>query len=581
MIANIRDALMAAAGDAGETARLQAWLIARGASEALAKLAAARSERLSIEKLTEDPYRLCRVPKWGFVHADRFAREGLGIATTDPRRIRGAVLHVLAELTVKEDGCHSWTRWDEVLEVARHLLDLEAATVEPALQELDAWREGERAAPAWIGRAEDMIGRFFRVEPVAQAVEQISGLTDEQRQAVLTAEAYHACAWAGYAGTGKTYTIKALATRARERKQRVVLCALAGKAARRLEEVTGFPAKTIHRTLGFDGNTFTVEMLEEDLVVVDEASMVDANLLSQVVRRLKPGARLVLVGDPNQLPSIGAGAVLRDLVRHRPCPVVELKTIHRQAGVVCTNALEVLQGRFPSETVSDGVSDWVVCDDLPADREDGGILLEAAIALYENWIRKDPEGVARGRYVLLAPMKGGPVGVEALNQVIRARVQGLGASGRPFTLEAAVALESRFSTRDRVLWIQNDYELDLMNGSTGTVQAVEERRKKTYVDVAWDDGRRIEVLAKDPRLQLAYALTIHKSQGSEYREVAVIVSRAHDIPMLDRSLLYTAVTRGKQRVTVLGDAATMARAARRKNAADRRTICGLRWGSAA
>lgn len=338
----------------------------------------------------------------------------------------------------------------------------------------------------------------------------------------------------GGPGTGKTTTLREVLAALGDRG--VGLCAPTGKAAKRLSEATGRPASTIHRLLGYTPDGFRHD--EHDpvgygVVIVDEASMIDVELFAALTAAIPPGGQLVLVGDANQLPSVGPGRVLADMVACGHVPVARLTTVHRSAAEswICQNAPRILAGTMIDCTPGEGFLRHDV-------GEPGHVPLKVCDIV-----------AAEGGQVL-APQRTGACGVEALNKALQTRMNPPD-PGKPEWLD--------FRDGDSVIHTQNNYQLGVFNGETGTIriQAVggEGVKAKTArrACVDFDDGRSIEY---DPlsvrQLQLAYALTIHKSQGSEWQTVIVVCHSTHTF-MLDRQLLYTAITRGKTRVVIVGN----------------------------
>lgn len=356
-------------------------------------------------------------------------------------------------------------------------------------------------------------------------------LDASQAEALELAAVEPICIVTGGPGTGKTTIIRALLDRIGGR---VVLCAPTGKAAKRMSEATGREAKTIHRALGFspvEGWYHNEDNpLEADVVVVDEASMVDTELFARLTDAIDPECtRLVLVGDANQLPSVGPGAILRDLVNGSPVPCARLTHVHRSQADswVCANAPKIITGK-PIATED--------CADFRfVEAESASDVPEACGKI-----------VAQHRATqVLVPQKTGKAGAEAINAALQRKFNPL--RGRKEWGKDPHLLR----TGDRVIHTKNDYELGVFNGEVGTV--VEVSDKVLSVDYA-DRALPVEYNRDAARsLRLAYALTIHKSQGSEWDWVCVVVHSTHTY-MLTRQLFYTAVTRAKSGVVIVGNA---------------------------
>lgn len=515
----------------------------------------------TVEKVRENPYRLAvEVKGVGFLTADRLAGN-LGIAPESPHRLRAGLLHVL--ITALDEG-HCFLPVRELLDRSQELLGVAGADLPSRLEELvlerAVVREGSPAGErAWlpevhadeVAAAERLLllsatppgGEAGSSLPPAGAASDEGGLslTPAQSGALELALSHRVSVITGGPGTGKTTIVRALIERVERGGQQARLCAPTGRAAKRLEEATGRSAKTIHRLLEFSPREDRFLRDEEkplrgDVLVVDEVSMVDLALFRSLLAAVRPGMRLVLVGDVDQLPSVGAGRVLHDVIHSTVVPVARLDVVFRQeeGGLIVRNAHGLLGGQSP-RGASDASGDFfIIARDEP----------EAALRTVVHLVtERIPArwGLRPGQDVqVLAPMRKGSCGSESLNQALR----------EVLNTQSEGAETLRPLPGDRVMQVRNDYDKDVFNGDAGWVVGRGEEGKG--LRVRFDDDRVVEYSADEQdQLQLAYAITIHKSQGSEYPAVVIPVLTQH-YRMLQRNLLYTAITRGKRLVILVG-----------------------------
>ena len=349
----------------------------------------------------------------------------------------------------------------------------------------------------------------------------------------------------GGPGVGKTTIIRALVeifqARTGVHKITVQLGAPTGRAAKRMAESTGAPAQTLHRLLKYNPQTNAFTYNEErplagDVFIFDEMSMVDIRLMADLVVALPRRATLILVGDTDQLPSVGPGNVLRDLIASQTIPTSQLTEIFRQdsSGLIVRNAHHVNAGE-PFETRAGASDFYFVAQDDPAKALD--LVLDFMVTRIPRHFHLEPLQDVQ----VLTPMRRNLLGAENLNAAIQKRLNGAG----PGVVRGGM----EFRAGDRVMQLRNNYDKDVYNGDVGFVQSVEPAERTLVVLF---DGRPVEYRAADlDELTLAYATTIHKSQGSEYPAVIVLLHRQHYM-MLQRNLLYTAITRGKKLVLVIG-----------------------------
>lgn len=378
----------------------------------------------------------------------------------------------------------------------------------------------------------------MNLDPTQQAA--IDHAVDGPRLAIIT----------GSAGTGKTTIIAQIAARV----SRPILCAFAGKAAARLREATGHPSSTIHRALGFDGEKFAVKSLRGRSVIVDEASMVSADIMAEIVRR--DPTRLILVGDAAQLPPVGHGQPFHDLIWMRPRLVYSLSICWRQSEAVYRAATSIRNGDKPACIEESASERWEMRATGSAEDTHAAVL---------DMVRAGEIDFDNGTDVVLCPRNGdgpdSPCTVRGLNAAIVAIVN-------PREDDEAVLMP-----RDRVINTKNTPDLDIWNGTTGTVHSIDRSGHVTIeLDTATSEGETMVRLTKKQAraLQLAYALSVHKSQGSQYRRVIFTALERDAFMLLSRSLLYTAVTRTQKECLIVGQLGAVNRAI--DNVQDKRTV---------
>jgi exodeoxyribonuclease V alpha subunit len=519
--------------------------------------------------LEHDPYVLVReISGFGFKRVDKIARK-LGTPKDLPSRIRAGLHYCVLEAL---DNGDCWVEYEDLLDRANTLLVMDTLdsreVIETHLEALIA--EGRLISHAFerlvvadpeIHRMEAELATILRAGAASSphSVADVDRLLDaeggelnaEQRQAVRNALTYSLSLMTGGAGSGKTYAVSTIASIAERLERKVVLAAPTGKAAKRLEEVVGIEASTIHRLLGFNGHTYARDALnpvEADILVIDEVSMVDVPLawrLFQAIDRSRTA--VVLVGDHNQLPPVGPGNLLRDLVRSAAIPTTILTRIIRQAGVLKENSTAILAGEVrPTSDVQVGARrPWYVIDKF-SDRED----VRRMLLLLLDEVLSNRLGYDLIRDVqVLTPTHKGPLGTVELNVALQQLLQ-----KRLYRLNVPPVDPNRrppLYAGDKVIQTKNDYELGVMNGAMGVVL---EARSDGSLSIDFD-GRPVEIDAGSDaigNIHLAYATSIHKVQGSEFPCAVVIAHKSHSF-MHHRNLLYTAVTRAKGSVIILGD----------------------------
>jgi exodeoxyribonuclease V alpha subunit len=522
----------------------------------------------AIATVRENPYRLARdIRGIGFKTADKIARE-LGIPADSPLRAAAGILHTLNELT---DEGHVYVPEAELLRAAEESLEIPTALLPDALAKLAA-DEAVVVEPLPTGRAVYLTGlhvsethlarrvadllRAPRTVPpidMTQAlpwVEEKTGLalTEEQRQAVRLAFQEKLLIITGGPGTGKTTILQAVIRILEAKKLRMHLASPTGRAAKRLAEVTGHEATTLHRLLewnpregGFKRNSRNP--LETDYVVVDEVSMIDVLLAHHLLQAIPLTATLLLVGDADQLPSVGPGTVLLDLLSVSVIPAIRLTTIFRQAAQsrIVSNAHRVNRGEFPDLSVGTAgqAQDFYF---LP--EEDPEKLQQLIVDLAQRRLPARYGLDPCADIQVLTPMHRGPIGAGQLNTALQA------ALNPPRNGEMDLLRGGRiFRIGDRVLQIRNNYDKGVYNGDLGRITAIDPTDQAVMVQV--DDREVSYDFSELDELTLAYAATVHKSQGSEYPAVLLPVHTTHYL-MLQRNLLYTAVTRAKRLLVLVG-----------------------------
>ena len=531
----------------------------------------------AIAQVRDNPYRLALdIHSIGFQTADAIAQR-LGISPDAVIRAQAGLRHVLQEAA--SDG-HCAVSQDELIEATATLLEIPAATIEHAigleLQKAHIIADTIAGKPCFfltpLYRAEVGVARHLRrllegplpwgrLDP-ATAVPRVEQqtqrtLSPSQRHAVATALATKVMVLTGGPGVGKTTIVTSILHALGSKHVRVVLCAPTGRAAKRLAEATGLEAKTIHRTLIFvpksgDFRHGPSYPLTADLVIVDEASMVDIVLMHQLLRAVPDHAGVLLVGDVDQLPSVGPGSVLADIIASGRVPTVILSDIFRQTvtSQIIVNAHRINQGKLPEqpeEIEEEAMRDfYVVPAETPEEIED--LLLQVVTEDIPQRFGFEP---LRDIQVLTL-MNRGSLGVRALNGKLQ---QALNADGTP----RVTRFGWTYAPGDRVMQTVNNYDKDVFNGDIGHVSRVD---PEDGVMILNFDGREVAYELGDlDEVALAYTVTVHKSQGSEYPAVVIPLAMQH-YPMLERNLLYTGVTRGKQLVVIIGQPKALAIAVR-------------------
>jgi len=558
------------------------FLQAHGVSTGLAVKIYKAYGDASISVVKNQPYRLARdVYGIGFLTADKIA-QAIGIAHNDPQRIAAGVEHVLN--TFGDDG-HVFAHRPELVRKAAEILKVEPDRVEWAIEQLATeeqlhledeavyLRPFYYAEVGVANRLRTMLNversrlAEFRDVDWGRAFAYLKRclpfpLTPRQQEAVRTALVHKVAILTGGPGTGKTMTVRAIIRLLKAKGKRFLLAAPTGRAAKRLSEATGAPARTLHRLLEFaphQGFKFLRDRdnpLDADMIIVDEASMIDLLLMNALLKALDVTSHLLLVGDVDQLPSVGAGNVLRDLIRSGVVPTVALDAIFRQArdSFIIVNAHRINRGEFP--LFSRSARDFFL---FPATDPD-----QAAQWVLELVTRRIPRKFGYDpmeEIQVLSPMYRGAAGVAMLNERLQQ------ALNPPHPNKPEVRLGSRvFRVGDRVMQIRNNYDKEVFNGDLGRVTRID--REDQVLAIRFDD-RLVEYdFSQLDEVVHAYAISVHKSQGAEYPAVVVPLLTQHYM-MLQRNLLYTAVTRARELVVLVGTKRAIAIAVRNDKVAAR------------
>jgi len=528
----------------------------------------------SIDKVRENPYRLAD-DIWGigFKTADGIAAK-MGYEKEDPRRCRSGILYTLGQLS---DEGHVYAGEEQLVKTAGQLLEAGETAIRDTLagmlqaEDLILDKDAIYLPPFYHAEC----GTSRRLRDLAESTGRSlfdglfdpSSLTAEtgieydevQLAAIRQAVTSKVMVLTGGPGTGKTTTTQGIIAALKKAGLRVLLAAPTGRAAKRMSEATGMEAKTIHRLLEYnpqDGYKRNDENpLEGDALIVDECSMIDIVLMNNLLKAVPVGMRLVFVGDIDQLPSVGAGNVLRDIIDSQRIPVVRLVRIFRQAqkSRIVMNAHTINQGRFPDTSNGRDTDFFFMREDDPERAA------ETIVRLVKERLprayRESPD-----RIQVLTPMQRGVVGAANLNLLLQ---QALNPSGPSLGRGGYT-----YRQGDRVMQLRNNYDKDVFNGDLGYIREVDTEDRMLTVDF---DGKKVEYdVTELDELTLAYATTIHKAQGSEYPIVVMPVLMTHFV-MLQRNLIYTGITRAKKICVLIGAMKALAYAVRNMSVLKRNT----------
>ena len=539
----------------------------------------------SIAVVQENPYRLAD-DIWGigFHTADTIAQK-LGFDRAKPVRLRSGLLYTINKLS--EEG-HCYATREMLLKTGTDLLDVEETLLSSVLDEMILAEDVKTEAIPESGEDAIYLPPFFfseigtarRLREIFSAPKKVSvkreGLENRirektgmvydetQKKAILTAVESKILILTGGPGTGKTSTTRGIITAFREAGARILLAAPTGRAAKRLSETTGMEAKTVHRLLevkppeGYQRNESNP--LEGDVLIVDECSMIDLLLMHNLLKAVPDTMTLILVGDVDQLPSVGAGNVLRDVIDSECFPVVRLTKIFRQAQAsrIITNAHRINRGQMPD------LSNGRESDFFFLEQENAEAAAQEIVDLVRTRLPSHYH-IPPSEIQVLSPMQRGVVGAANLNQIIQEAVNPGEMGFRRGGMQ--------FKVRDKVMQIRNNYDKEVFNGDIGIVESVDPENRELTVNF---EGRSVSYdITELDELVLAYAVTIHKSQGSEYPIVVMPILMSHYV-MLQRNLVYTGVTRAKKVLVLVGTKKALALAVRNTAVRKRNTLLAQR-----
>jgi exodeoxyribonuclease V alpha subunit len=536
--------------------------------------------------VSENPYRLSSdVDGIGFVKADDVARPVLGdtFKVDMPYRIRAGLVHTLRE--ARSNG-HVFLPYGVLVSDSANLLNIQAGSIRPVLDGMPDLPEPEiiidqgDQRPVYLVKLYDaerlaahqlklIAANTGRLNDLKESLaEKITAaetglgftLTEQQRAAVFMALSNKVSIITGGPGVGKSTILKLVTDVLAASHKSFALCSPTGRASKRLAEATKQSASTIHRLLEFNPLGFFAKCEENpinaDVIIVDEMSMVDMSLFHFLLKAVPISTHLLMVGDADQLPSVGAGDVLHELIRSQQFPVTTLTNIFRQGknSHIVSNAHEINAGHMPDLIP---FPDW-----LYIEANDQESIQRAIVEAVCNQLPKAGYSPTKDVQVLL-PMYKTEAGVNKLNMMLRERLNPMKAG----------EVERKFRAGDKVMQLKNNYQLGVFNGDMGYVADIRLSDDVMVIDM---DGHSVEYpLGGLDQLTLAYACTIHKSQGSEYPVVVMGLSSSHYI-MLKRNLIYTGITRGKQLVILVGDKAAIQTAVKRAETAKRYTLLSNR-----
>ncbi|MGZ6193206.1 MAG: SF1B family DNA helicase RecD2, partial [Syntrophales bacterium] len=546
----------------------------------------------AIKIVQENPYRLATdIFGIGFITADKIA-EKIGFAKDSELRAAAGILYVLHELT---DEGHVYYPYEPLIGKCKEMLDIDREIIVQAIgtvavdkqiaiedinHDLAEFQENNKAVylAGYHIAEKNLAARLKTLVNAPQATRKIDSekaiqwvqkklsitLADKQIEAVQRAAENKVMVITGGPGTGKTTIINAILKIFLAIKTKIMLAAPTGRAAKRMSEATGHEAKTIHRMLEYNMRKGGFQKNEEspldcDLLIIDEASMIDTLLMHHLLKAIPVTATYIMVGDVNQLPSVGAGNVLKDIIGSGIAPVVQLNEIFRQAkeSSIIVNAHKINEGIIPNlKSNQDKLDDFYFIE-----QEDPEKVLETIINLVRERIPKRFGFNSINDILVLTPMHRGTIGAGNLNTELQKALN----PGEDGVLRGG----RLFRVNDKVMQIVNNYDKEVYNGDIGRIASIDEEAKEVKVII--DDRDIIYDYSDLDELVHAYAISVHKSQGSEYPAVVIPILTQHYV-LLQRNLLYTGVTRGKKLVVIVGTKKAMAIAVKNNKTAKRYTL---------
>ena len=526
----------------------------------------------SIEQVTNDPFSLTRaIQGVGFKSADKIA-SSLGIAKESTKRIDAGIEFVFQELASSGHTCYPEA---DFIACAKDILEVDPSLIEERiaflLETKSLAKDDDLLFVRFFHIAEQGIGKeTLRIKEASSSLREVDEekaiawaeeklrikLAKEQKEAVRQGICQKFMIITGGPGTGKSTITKAILRISEKLTHKILLAAPTGRAAKRMSEITYKKAFTIHSLLEMDFMTGMFKRnntnpLTSELLIIDEASMIDTRLMYSLLRAIPDHCRVIFIGDVDQLPSVGAGSVLKDMIDSEVLPVLTLKRIFRQAANsrIITNAHRVNRGYMPDLTPVPGSDFLFLAKENPEE-----ILSEV--------LSQVRQGVytAKGRTQVLSPMKKGVLGTENLNTLLQ---QTLNPSNQPLT-----RMGRAFHLNDKVMQIRNNYQKEVYNGDIGFITKID--KEEEQLEVCFDETPVIYEFSELDELVLAYAVSIHKYQGSECDRIILPVHTSH-FKLLNKNLLYTGITRGKKLVSLIGTTKAVALAVKNSDSKERYT----------